>query len=114
MDKILAFMGKSMKEGDTSDAAECLLQYLYENFDEGFKRIAEKNGIVILKDKKMDASRVEAMLHELHGNKTDLQTLFQHIKQFFGYSFFESEQKCRVCFVGKEFPPESDVYVLPD
>ena len=38
---------------------------------------------------------------------------FRHLKHFFGF-FFESEKKHHVCVLGKEFPPESGVYVLPD
>ncbi len=107
-------MGESMKQGDENNAAECMLQYLYDNFEEQFKRIAEKNDITIIKDKKMDANKVEAMLHELHINKSDSRTIFHHLNQFFGYSFFKSEQKCHECFLGQEFPIESDVYTLPD
>jgi len=46
----LAIMGESLKDCDTSDAAVCLLQYLFDNFDEGFKCIVKKNGITTLKD----------------------------------------------------------------
>jgi len=93
MEKNLDFMGESVKQGDDNDAAECMLQYLYDNFEEQFKRVAEKNGIAILKDKKMDANKVEAMLHESHINKSDSRTLFRHLKQFFGYSFFRIRAK---------------------
>jgi hypothetical protein len=50
MDMGLAIMGESLKDCDTSDAAVCLLQYLFDNFDEGFKCIVKKNGITTLKD----------------------------------------------------------------
>jgi hypothetical protein len=37
MDNILVFMGQSMKEDNKKDAAGCLLQYFYDNFEEQFK-----------------------------------------------------------------------------
>jgi hypothetical protein len=42
----------------------------------------------------MEAAQVEAMLQEAHINRCDFRSLiFRHLKQFFGVSFFETEQK---------------------
>ena len=60
----------------------------------------------------MSASKVEAMLFEAHINRTDALVLFRHLEQFFGASFFESENKRRALHDGKEFVPTVNVYSL--
>ena len=54
------------------------------------------------------------MLQEANINNTNARILFRHLNQFFGRSYFESEQKCRTFFGDTDFPPTVDKIVLPN
>ncbi len=65
-----------MSDSSGSEAAKGLLQFLHDNFEEEFRSIAASNNIAVIKDKKMNVIQVEAMLQEVHVNRTDSCTLF--------------------------------------
>ena len=120
MEEVLAFMGASLNKSSdanaecNSEAAKCILQYLFDNHEEEFRAVAAENNVALRSKKKMEASKVEAMLHESHVGKADSRVLFRHLNQFFGKSMFASEKIRRDCFSGQEFQLVTDVHVLPD
>ena len=107
-------MSESMNDSSSSEAAKGLLQFLHDNFEEEFRSIAASNNTAVIKDKTMNAIQVEAMLQEVHVNRSDSRTLFCLTQFFGGVSFFESKHTSRKTFAGQEFPPIPDVYKLPD
>jgi hypothetical protein len=62
----------------------------------------------------MEATQVEAMLHEAKIGKSNSRVLFCHLNQYFGKSLFASEKVRNKCFSGHEFKPTTRVYELPD
>jgi hypothetical protein len=111
MEQLLLFMNESAKG---NEAAACLIQYLLDNYQEEFREVASKNNLMVRDDKKMEPSKVEAMLHEAGIGKSNSRVLFRHLSQFFGTSMFASEKVRRKCFSGEEFEPEVCVHELPD
>jgi hypothetical protein len=63
---------------------------------------------------KMDNERVEAMLCDCGLNTKNSRILFQHLNQFFGRRFFESEKRRRQHFHGQDFPPTVNKIQLED
>jgi len=70
MEQVLLFMNNSSKQlpnNDTvgrNEAAACIIQYLFDNFEEEFRSVAAQNNVMLRDDQKMEPSKVEAMLHE--------------------------------------------------
>jgi len=97
------------------DAASCLLSVLFSKFEDSFVSVAMENGVMEGSiPKKMDIVATEAMLQEANINNTNARVLFRHLNQFFGRSYFESEQKRRNFFGDTDFPPTVDKVVLED
>ena len=96
-----------------SEAAECLIWGFYKKFEESFATIAIQKGVTPIK-RKMDEATVEAMLCEASINTANARILFHHLNQFFGHSYFASEQKWRSYFGDSDYPPTVDKEVLPD
>jgi hypothetical protein len=93
-----------------NEAAACLIQYSLDNYEEEFREVASKNNLMVRDDKKMEPSKVEAMLHEAGIEKSNSRVLFRHLSQFFGTSMFEPE----VCV--HELPDKTKInywYKLP-
>jgi hypothetical protein len=119
MKELQKFMGESLNESTLdhgkSNAARCILQYFFENFEEEFKEVAHTNNLLLTKgQQKMEPSQVEAMLHESKISKSNSRVLFRHLNQFFGKSLFASEKVRWRCFSGQEFNPMIGVHELPD
>jgi hypothetical protein len=96
------------------DAAECLIVTLFNKFEEVFVKVAMDKGVMPNPSLKMDIEKVEAMLCDAGLNTKNSRILFQHLNQFFGCSFYESEKQCREYFQGQDFPPTVDKLQLAD
>ncbi len=96
-----------------NEAAECIIRGFYKKFEEAFATVAIEKGVTPIK-RKMDEASVEAMLCEASINTANARILFRHLNQFFGYSYFASEQKRRSYFGDSDYPPTVDKEVLPD
>jgi hypothetical protein len=98
------------------DAASCLLSVLFSKYEESFVSVSMEKGLVegSTMHKKMDIVATEAMLQEANINNSNARILFRHLRQFFGKSYFESEQKRRSFFGDNDFPPTVDKTVLED
>ena len=96
-----------------SEAAECLIRGFYKKFEDSFATVAIQKGVTPIK-RKMDEATVEAMLCEASINTANARILFRHLNQFFGHSYFASEQKRRSYFGDSDYPPTVDKEVLPD
>jgi len=116
MKELTEFMGGSMnKSNGSSDAAKCILQFFFENFEEEFKEVAKKNNVLLTTGvEKIGPSQVEAMLHEAGIGKSNSRVLFRHLNQFFGKPLFASEKVRRQCFSRQEFQPVVDIHELSD
>jgi hypothetical protein len=103
MDKLLQEVVKlSRRKSVHAEAAECLINALYQCFQESFISIAIEKGVARNPEKKMDAASVEAMLSEARLNTKNSRVLFKHLNSFFGQSFFESETKQHEYFAGQD------------
>jgi hypothetical protein len=104
MDHVLDFMSTSLKKlsddeaGGNREAAKCLLQYLFENYEEEFRAIKEKNNVALRSEKKWKLARWKPcfMSHALAKNihvfcfttlTIFLENLCLHQKRF-GISIF--------------------------
>jgi hypothetical protein len=121
MNEVLKFVGACLNESSfnnasgKSDMATCILQYLFENFEEEFKAVADDNNDAVMKSKtNMEASQGEAVLHEAKIGKSTSHVLLRHLHQYFGKSLFASEKNGNKCFSGHEFKPTTKMYELPD
>lgn len=112
IDEILQIMSNNTKES-VENAAECIISFLAQRYEENFVSVATEKGIAF-RERKMEAARVEAMLMEAGVNRTNSRILFRHLNHFFGASLFDSEKLRRSFFEGMEFPPTTDIHVLPD
>jgi hypothetical protein len=99
IEELLKFMGDCLNESTLnhgngkSNAARCIPQYFFENFEEEFKEVAQNYIFFLTKgQQKMEPSQVEAMLHESKIGKSNARVLFRHLNQFFGKSLFASEK----------------------
>jgi hypothetical protein len=98
MEQVILFMNNSSKKlrcndtVGTNEAAACNIQYLFDNYEEEFRAVATKNNLALQDNKKMEPSKVEAMLHESGIGKSNSRVLFRHLNQFFGASMFASEK----------------------
>lgn len=113
MDRLISFMGESLP-GKEEEAASCICSYLFDKYEKDFRLVAANNNIAIAQEKKMDASKVDAMLLETNLTTSSSRMLFRHLKQFLGKSCFESERKRRKQFSGQEFPPVTKIYEMKD
>jgi len=113
LDEIISSMMKSFA-GMEAEAADCLINALYQRFEESFISIAIEKGVARNPEKKMDAASVEAMLSEAQLNTKNSRVLFKHLNSFLGQSFFESEMKRREYFAGQDYPPTVNEKVLED
>jgi hypothetical protein len=116
MKDVIKFMGDCLNDSNgNSDAVKCILQFCFDNFEDEFKEIAKNNSVLLTDgEKKMEPSKVEAMLHESKIGKANSRVLFRHLNQFLGKSLFASEKRRKQCFAGQEFNPTTAVYELPD
>jgi hypothetical protein len=116
LEHILLFMDASLKKssetGHSSEAAACIIQYLFDNYEEEFRAVAAENNVALKSTKKMEPSKVEAMLHEAGIGKSNSRVLFRHLNQFFGTSMFALEKVRCKCFSGEEFQPAVDIHEL--
>jgi hypothetical protein len=74
------------------EAAECLIRGIFQKFEESIAYVTIEKGVFLVKPKMSKAS-IEAMLSEAIMNTENARTLFRHLNQFFGRSYFASEQK---------------------
>ena len=81
-----------------SEAAECIVRGVLKKFEKSFATVAIENGITAVRGK-MDEASIEAMLTETSVNTANARILFRYLNQFFGHSFFTSEQKRRTYFL---------------
>jgi hypothetical protein len=58
--------------------------------------------------------KYQTILSEWRLGKDDSRSLFRHPRQFLGKSHFESENKSRATFSGKDYPPAVKKLELPD
>ncbi len=113
MDELVDILVSSM-QCTKETAAECLFLELFNKFEDVFVKVAMDKGVMPNPSTKMDIEKVEAMLCDTGLNTKNSRILFQHLNQFFGHSFFESEKKRRDFFQGQDFPPTVDRLQLAD
>ena len=116
MNDLIKFMGDSLNDSNGKrDAVKCILQFCFDNFEDKFKQIASNNDVLVTKGaEKVEATKVEAILHESKIGRSNSRVLFHHLNQFFGKSLFASEKVRKQCFAGQEFNPTTAVYELPN
>lgn len=113
LDEMLEFIASSIKDvamAKIETAAEWLISALFQKYEDQFVSVAVSKGVTVLKEKIMDAPKVQAMLNESGINLKSSRVLFRHLNQFFGRSVFASEGVRRQYFEGLEFNPTTGTF----
>jgi hypothetical protein len=92
-----------------------LKQNLHSKYEDCFVSTCIEKGLIEgITPQKMDVVSTEAMLQEANINSGNAQILFCHLRQFFGRSYFESENDRRIYFDDNDYPPKVDKKILED